>query len=83
MKAEVYEAFRSIGAPEDKALAAAEALSKRDDAVADLTSDVRLLKWMVGSGLGLTLLLLGTVLTTLLRLGEIGGQVAQLVQRIH
>ena len=31
MQSEVSEAFRSIGVPEDKALKAAAALSKRDD----------------------------------------------------
>jgi hypothetical protein len=83
MKAEVYEAFRAIGAPEDMALKAAEALSKRDEDVADLKSDVRLLRWMAGTNVALTLILLGTVFTVLVRLGEIAGQVTQLAQRIH
>jgi hypothetical protein len=48
LQSEVYDAFRSLGAPEDKALKAAEALGRRDTDVADLKRDVGLLKWMVG-----------------------------------
>ena len=60
MQAEVYAAFRAIDVPEDKAVKAAEALSRRDDDVAALKSDVALLKWMTGTGIGLTLILLGS-----------------------
>lgn len=49
---EVYEAFRSIGAEEDKALKAAQSLSKRDDDVHSLKSDMNLMKWMLGFVLG-------------------------------
>lgn len=45
---EVYEAFRSIDVPEDKAVKAAAALSKRDDDVGTLKSDMNLMKWMLG-----------------------------------
>ncbi|UEM05142.1 hypothetical protein JL101_006810 [Skermanella rosea] len=48
MQSEVYEAFRSIDVPEDKAVKAAAALSKRDDDVGTLKSDMNLLKWMMG-----------------------------------
>lgn len=58
VKAEVFEAFRAIWAPEDKALAAAEALSKRDEDVADLKSDVRLLRWMVTTNIALSVAIL-------------------------
>jgi hypothetical protein len=36
MHRQVFEAFRAIDIPEDKALKAAAALSKRDDVVASL-----------------------------------------------
>jgi hypothetical protein len=49
MQSEVFEAFRAIDVPEDKALKAATALSKRDDDVASLKADMTLLKWMVGA----------------------------------
>jgi len=45
---EVFEAFRAIDIPEDKALKAAAALSKRDGDVASLKTDTSILKWMVG-----------------------------------
>lgn len=55
MQSEVFEAFRDIGASEEKALKAATALSKRDDDVASIKTDIitikaelGLLKWMVG-----------------------------------
>ncbi len=48
MQGEVYEAFRAIDVPEDKALRAAEALSQRNQNVTDLKRDTTLLKWMVG-----------------------------------
>jgi hypothetical protein len=48
MQTEVFEAFRAIDIPEDKALKAAAALSKRDDDVASLKTDTSNLKWMIG-----------------------------------
>lgn len=48
MQSEVFEAFRAIDVPEDKALKAAQALSRRDDDVAGLKSDMTLMKWMMG-----------------------------------
>ncbi|WP_287986845.1 hypothetical protein [Acidiphilium sp.] len=47
MQSEVFEAFRAIDIPEEKALKAA-ALSKRDDDVATLRHDMALVKWMLG-----------------------------------
>ncbi len=48
VQTEVFEAFRAIDIPEDKALKAAAALSKRDDDVALLKTDTSILKWMIG-----------------------------------
>ncbi|MGB6175599.1 MAG: integrase [Methylocella sp.] len=48
MQTEVFEAFRAIDIPEDKALKAAAALSKRDDDDASLKTDTSILKWMMG-----------------------------------
>ena len=48
MQSEVSEAFRSIGVPEDKALKAAAALSKRDDDVTSVRSELTVIKWMMG-----------------------------------
>jgi hypothetical protein len=67
LQQEVYEAFRAIDIPEEKALKAATTLAKRDDDVQTLKSDVSLLKWMVGFNLTLTLLGFGSVLGFLWR----------------
>ena len=48
LQAEVFEAFRAIDIPEDKALKAATALSKRDDDVTSIKSELLLIKWMIG-----------------------------------
>lgn len=49
LQSEVFEAFRAIEVPEEKALKAATALSRRDDDVASLKRDLAVLKWMVGT----------------------------------
>ena len=48
MQWRLFEAFRAIDIPEDKALKAAAALSKRDGDVASLKTDTSILKWMMG-----------------------------------
>ena len=48
MQSEVFEAFRAIDIPEEKALKAASALSKRDDEVVSVKSELTLIKWMMG-----------------------------------
>ncbi|MGH8533932.1 MAG: hypothetical protein ACREV1_14720, partial [Gammaproteobacteria bacterium] len=70
---ELYEALKEAGASEEKATAAAEALERLRDEdrlrgiereIADLKSDVRLIKWMLGFNLALTsAVLLKLVLT--------------------
>jgi hypothetical protein len=51
VQTEVFEAFRAIDIPEDKALRAAAALSKRDDDVASFKTDTSILRWMMGFAL--------------------------------
>ncbi len=48
LQTEVFEAFRAIDIPEDKALKAAAALSHRDDDVTSIKSELSLVKWMMG-----------------------------------
>jgi hypothetical protein len=48
MQAEVFEAFRSIDMPEDKALKAASALTQRDGEVSALKAGMNAMKWMTG-----------------------------------
>jgi hypothetical protein len=58
MEAEVFDACRAAGVPDDKAMAAAQALKRRDTRVSAVESDVVLLKWMVGFNLVLTMAVL-------------------------
>ncbi len=55
MIVEVYDAFKSAGAEDDKALAAATAIADYQRDIADLRGDVRLIKWMVGFNLAFSL----------------------------
>ena len=48
MQSEVFEAFRSMDVPEDKAIKAAQALRERDDDGATLKGDMVMVKWMLG-----------------------------------
>jgi len=48
LQTEVFEAIRAIDIPEDKALKAAAALSRRDDDVNSIKSELSLDKWMMG-----------------------------------
>ncbi len=58
MEAEVFDAFRAAGVPDDKAMAAAQALNRRDTRLSAAESDIILLKWMVGFNLALTMAVL-------------------------
>ena len=49
MQGEVFEAFRALDIPEDKALRAAEALSRQGGEIAEIRRDLAVLKWMVGT----------------------------------
>jgi hypothetical protein len=59
VEVEVFEALREIGVPEDKALKAAGALSKRDQEIYGLKAEMSTVKWMLATNLTLTLLVLG------------------------
>jgi len=48
MQSEGFESFRAIDIPEDKAMKAATALSKRDDDVISVKGELLLIKWMMG-----------------------------------
>jgi hypothetical protein len=58
MEAELFDAFRAAGVPDDKAMAAAQRLNRRDTRVSAVESDVILLEWMVGFNLALTMAVL-------------------------
>ncbi len=49
MESEVFDAFRAIGVPDDKASAAAQALNRRDPEIAPLKGDVAAIKTDIAS----------------------------------
>ena len=51
MIAEVHDAFKSAGAEEDKALAAASAIADCQKDIAELRGDIKLIKWVAGFNL--------------------------------
>jgi len=52
MLAELYDALKDAGAPEDKARKAAEAVAAHENRFAKIEADLLLLKWMVGAVIG-------------------------------
>lgn len=49
MLAELYDALKDAGAPEDKARSAAEAVAAYENRFAKIEADLLLLKWMTGA----------------------------------
>jgi hypothetical protein len=62
MLGNLYDALKSAGAEDEKARKAAEGIAAYEPRFAKLEDDVALLKWMVGSNIGLTMLVAGLVL---------------------
>jgi hypothetical protein len=62
MLGKLYDALRSAEAPDDKAREAAEEVAQYEGRAAKIESDLSLLKWMVGSNVALTLVVLAFVL---------------------
>jgi hypothetical protein len=63
MISEVYDAFVSAGAPEEKARRAAEAIANYETRFARIESDLAVLKWMTGTTLaGVVALVIKTFL---------------------
>ncbi len=54
MIAEVYDALKSVGADDQKARDAAEALASYENRFSKMDADLLLLKWMVGFNLAAT-----------------------------
>ncbi len=62
---------------------AAEEVAGYDNRLAGLETRVAVLTWMVGADLGLTLLIVGSLLAVWSKLGEVSGQLAQLARMVH
>ncbi len=59
MSAEVYDALREAGASEDKSRKAAEAVAGLDAQHRESRGEFSVVKWMLGTNITLTLLILG------------------------
>ena len=77
MQSEVFEALRAIDIPEDKALKAATALSRRDDDVSALKRDMAVIKWMIGTLYPIVLGIFGTIFALWLKIGDLTVAVAR------
>jgi hypothetical protein len=58
MQGEVFAAFRAMDVPEDKAMAATAALSRRNDDVTALRSEMVLTRWMVVTNIAISVAIL-------------------------
>jgi hypothetical protein len=58
MEAEVFEAFKAAGVPDEVASKAGQALNRRDVDVSSVRAEIVLLRWMVGFGLALDVAIL-------------------------
>jgi hypothetical protein len=64
MLGKLYDALRAAGVPEDKAREAAEEVATFEKDLAEIKSDVRVLKWITGTTLAGVLALVIRVFTT-------------------
>lgn len=63
MASTVYDALREAGASDEKARRAAEEVVERDKDINVLKADVGVLKWMMGTMIGLQIATLGIILS--------------------
>ena len=59
---EVYDALKDVGANDEKARRAAEALADYQRDISELRGDTRLLKWMAATNLAFTMAILWRVI---------------------
>ncbi len=55
MLSKTYDALKAAGAPEEKAREAAEEIAGFEDRLTAIESDLKLLKWMLGFNLALSM----------------------------
>ena len=67
MLSKTYDAFKAAGAPDDKAREAAEEIAGFEDRLHGVESDVKLVKWMVGFNLALSMAIVALSLQVLAR----------------
>jgi len=61
---EIYDALIEAGASEEKARAAARAMTNYETRISKIESDINLLKWMVGFNLAMTVAILFRVFSS-------------------
>ena len=76
-------ALIKAGASEEKADKAAEEGAVYETRLAGLETRVSVLTWMSGANLGLTLLVLGGLVTLTVRFGETNGLIGQLARCVY
>ncbi len=67
MLSKTYDALRAAGAPDDMASEAAEEIAGFEDRLTGIESDVKLLKWMLGFNLALSMAIAALLLRALAR----------------
>jgi hypothetical protein len=65
MLSKTYDALRAAGAPEEKAREAAEEIAGFEDRLTAIESDLKLLKWMLGFNLVLSMAIAALLLRAL------------------
>ena len=65
MLSKTYDALRAAGAPDDKAREAAEEIAGFEDRLTGIESDLKLLKWMLGFNLALSMAIAALLLRAL------------------
>jgi hypothetical protein len=76
-------ALLEAGASVEKAEKAAEEGASYETRLAGIESRVSVLTWMVGANVGLTILVIGALVTLSSKLGEISGQLVQFSHLPH
>jgi hypothetical protein len=71
------------GAPPDLADKAAEEVAAFDHRIAGVETSLTVLKWMVGTNITMTLVVLASAFALWAKLGDIGGQLGQLARTLH
>lgn len=60
-----------------------DGFGKVDQEFATVRGDINLLRWMIGANFALTLAILASIFALWSKLGDIGGQVAQIARAVH
>ncbi len=83
MSSRVYDALRAINVPHEDARAIATQLEDQETAVTRIEQAVRVLTWMVGTNIVLTIALLASVGGLYLKLADFALQLGTLAGRLH